>query len=159
MSAEAAFATCSWKVGCRTVTLTFPRPKPGQPVFLTCEWAPNDPNRMEHRMKLVNIRPIAKTLGAAEPVDRSRTSHLYSHRRWRRIRARHLALEQLCRFCLAEGRVTPATVVDHVTPHRGDMDRFWNGERQSLCATHHSRDKQRAEARGGGKKPFRTGSG
>jgi len=46
MSAQAAFATCSWRVGYRTVTLTLPRPKPGQPVFLTCEWAPNDPSRL-----------------------------------------------------------------------------------------------------------------
>ncbi len=48
-------------------------------------------------------------------------------------------------MCEAEGRLNLATVCDHVTPHRGNPDRFWNGPFQSLCVTHHNRDKQREE--------------
>lgn len=61
----------------------------------------------------------------------------YSHRRWRRIRARQLAKEPLCRHCLERGLITEATEVDHIEPHRGDRDKFWYGAKQSLCSTCH----------------------
>jgi 5-methylcytosine-specific restriction protein A len=48
-------------------------------------------------------------------------------------------------MCFALGIVNAATVCDHVEPHRGDPVSFWGGPFQSLCAQHHSRDKQRAE--------------
>ena len=41
--------------------------------------------------------------------------------RWRRARAAFLAQHPLCAACRAQGRVVPATVVDHVVPHRGDQ--------------------------------------
>lgn len=69
----------------------------------------------------------------------------YKLARWLRIRDKQLADEPLCRMCLAEGRVTPATVCDHVEPHRGDPIKFWAGPFQSLCGSHHSRDKQGEE--------------
>jgi hypothetical protein len=58
---------------------------------------------------------------------------LYKSPRWRRIRAKQLADEPLCRMCIAEGRVTPATVCDHLVPHRGDPVKFFEGPFQSLC--------------------------
>jgi 5-methylcytosine-specific restriction protein A len=75
------------------------------------------------------------------------TRKLYNTARWRNLRDIELAEERLCVMCLEEGVTTLATVRDHVEPHRGDVDKFWNGERQSLCKTHHDRDKQRLEAR------------
>src|SRR5260370_7768422 len=47
-------------------------------------------------------------------------------------------IEPLCRLCLEAGRVTPATVADHVTPHRGDFTAFRLGELRSLCADCHN---------------------
>jgi 5-methylcytosine-specific restriction enzyme A len=46
--------------------------------------------------------------------------------RWRRARAAFLAQHPLCATCRAHGRVVPATVVDHVVPHRGDQRLFWD---------------------------------
>jgi 5-methylcytosine-specific restriction protein A len=46
--------------------------------------------------------------------------------RWRRARAAFLAQHPLCAACRALGRVVPATVVDHVVPHRGDQRLFWD---------------------------------
>ena len=46
--------------------------------------------------------------------------------RWRRARAAFLAQHPLCAACRAQGRVVPATVVDHVVPHRGDQRLFWD---------------------------------
>lgn len=42
----------------------------------------------------------------------------------------------------------PATVADHVEPHRGDPLKFWYGDLQSLCDECHSSAKQREEAEG-----------
>lgn len=65
-------------------------------------------------------------------------------RRWRKAATRFIELNPLCVMCAP--RVVPATVVDHVIPHRGDMALFWDEKNwQSLCAPHHNRDKQSME--------------
>src|SRR5262249_27959446 len=51
-------------------------------------------------------------------------------------------------MCLNRGRITAATVVDHVEPHRDDPVRFWTGKVQSLCASCHSGPKASIEKRG-----------
>lgn len=68
---------------------------------------------------------------------------------WKRKRRRQLAAEPTCRMHRLElGQIVPATVADHVEPHRGDFDLFWNGELQSLCADCHDRRKQADERAG-----------
>ena len=69
----------------------------------------------------------------------------YRSRRWQAVRRDQLDREPDCRMCKREGRLVMATVCDHVTPHRGDYERFWSGPFQSLCVTHHNKDKQREE--------------
>nr|WP_313010818.1 HNH endonuclease [Brucella intermedia] len=40
----------------------------------------------------------------------------------------------------------PASVVDHIQPHRGNKELFWwRGNWQSLCQPCHDRHKQRQE--------------
>jgi 5-methylcytosine-specific restriction protein A len=74
--------------------------------------------------------------------------HLYKTARWDRRRRHQLSREPLCKYCLAAGRTEMATVVDHVVPHRGDPELFWNSELQSLCESHHNSSKQSEELRG-----------
>ncbi|WP_454742192.1 HNH endonuclease signature motif containing protein [Cupriavidus necator] len=48
---------------------------------------------------------------------------------WRKACAAYLRAHPLCECaeCKAQqGRVLPATVVDHIKPHRGDMTLFWD---------------------------------
>lgn len=92
---------------------------------------------------------------ASRSTEAQAWRHLYNTARWKGPngrRARQLQTEPLCRFCKQQGRVTPATVADHVIPHKGDEDLFWNGELQSLCDQEpwrcHSRRKQKIEALG-----------
>lgn len=73
---------------------------------------------------------------------------LYDSVRWRKKAKRQLDREPLCRICSRAGRTTAATVADHIVPHKGDLDLFWNGELQSLCASCHSKHKQ-AQEKGG----------
>lgn len=63
------------------------------------------------------------------------------NRAWRKARDAFLKLYPKCRMCNA-----PATVVDHITPHRGDDRLFWDRTNwQPLCAPCHNRHKQRQE--------------
>lgn len=67
--------------------------------------------------------------------------------RWDKFSKAFLAANPLCEFCLAQGRITPATVTDHDVPHKGDMHLFWNNTFTALCTRHHSVTKQSLEAR------------
>ena len=60
--------------------------------------------------------------------------------RWRKARALFLRQHPLCEECLKSKIITPATVVDHIVPHRGDKRLFWDQQNwQSLCKEHHDR--------------------
>jgi 5-methylcytosine-specific restriction endonuclease McrA len=67
----------------------------------------------------------------------------YTRASWQRRRAHQLMIEPLCRICLDAGRVTPATVADHIDPHKGNFTAFSLGELRSLCANCHDRLKTR----------------
>ena len=44
-----------------------------------------------------------------------------------------------CAECMKQGNLTPATVVDHIIPHRGDMKLFWDESNwQALCESCHN---------------------
>lgn len=76
----------------------------------------------------------------------SQWSHLYNNRRWRALRADQLRKEPLCRYCKRQGKVTVATVCDHIIPHKGNLQLFWQGPFASLCAECHSSVKAKEEA-------------
>lgn len=74
---------------------------------------------------------------------------LYASTRWRALRAQQLAREPLCAFCTKDGKIKPATVCDHVKPHKGDLTLFWDpANLQSLCQSCHSGRKLAIEKRG-----------
>lgn len=67
-------------------------------------------------------------------------------RRWQAASKGFLARHPLCAECESEGRVAPATLVDHVVPHRGDMGLFWQPSNwQGLCVRHHQQKTNRGE--------------
>lgn len=79
--------------------------------------------------------------------------HLYGRARWKALRIAQLTSFPLCRMCLESDVVEAATVVDHVKPHKGDEEMFFDPTNlQSLCAPHHDRDKALME---GGKSVIR----
>lgn len=69
--------------------------------------------------------------------------------RWQKYRAAFLARNPLCAMHQQLGQVVPATVVDHIKPHRGDQSLFWDkANHQPLCESCHNRHKQRQEHTG-----------
>lgn len=82
-------------------------------------------------------------VGSWRTSDQTAAQRGYGYR-WQKARATFLKAHPLCIRCQAEGCAEAATVVDHRIPHRGDQPLFWDASNwDPLCATHHSRDKQR----------------
>ena len=61
--------------------------------------------------------------------------------RWRKARATYLSKHPLCVECEKQGIVKLATDLDHIIPHKGNSDLFWDSKSnwQGLCHEHHSK--------------------
>lgn len=73
--------------------------------------------------------------------------------KWAKASAGHRVRSPLCRYCevgaFGPPHVRPATLVDHLYPHRGDTVLFWNKLYWvSSCGACHSGPKQAVEAKG-----------
>lgn len=69
--------------------------------------------------------------------------------RWQKAREGWLRRHPLCEYCKRQGKVTLATIMDHIKPHRGDLELFWDRTNwQSLCKDCHDSIKA-AEERSG----------
>ena len=61
-------------------------------------------------------------------------------REWQKARKQYLNSHPLCVMCMKEGRYVKATVVDHIIPHRGNENLFWDRSNwQSLCKRCHDK--------------------
>ena len=61
----------------------------------------------------------------------------YDHR-WSKARKMFLRENTLCKHCLEKDETTIAAEVDHIVPHKGNYDLFWDKDNwQSLCSTCH----------------------
>ena len=79
---------------------------------------------------------------------------------WQKASAAWLQQYPFCVLCLVRGKINERSdndrcdtqrtlVVDHITPHRGDMDLFWDQDNwQTLCRLCHDIDKSRHEHKG-----------
>ena len=66
--------------------------------------------------------------------------------RWEKARKTYLMRNPLCVMCAKENRVTAANVVDHVIPHKGSTELFWDTSNwAALCFHCHNSTKQREE--------------
>src|SRR5262245_33416704 len=81
------------------------------------------------------------------PKAQSRWHHLYCTTMWRKRAKHQLRSQPLCAMCLKGGRINASTIADHVEPHKGDQQKCFFGQLQSLCKLHHESAKKREEAR------------
>ena len=73
---------------------------------------------------------------------------LYNSSRWQDLRRYVLNKQPLCVECLKNNRITPATVVDHIKPHKGNEDLFYDiNNLQSLCKSCHDRKTAKEDGR------------
>lgn len=74
---------------------------------------------------------------------------LYDSPRWKHSREIFLSKNPLCAICEKMGKVTPAFVVDHKKPHKGNVELFWSEDNwQSLCKPCHDSVKKMQEIHG-----------
>jgi 5-methylcytosine-specific restriction protein A len=72
-------------------------------------------------------------------TDKGRANNkLYKQQAWTKIRARQLSIQPLCARCKSDGKITAATTVDHVFPHRREVIAFKVNLFQSLCTACHT---------------------
>lgn len=70
-------------------------------------------------------------------------------RKWRKARSAFLKSHPLCIICTRTGTTSVATVVDHITPHKGDLALFWDQNNwQPLCENCHNSYKQAMDKSG-----------
>ena len=101
-------------------------------------------------VKATNHQCFSERSGQSKPMDdrRGATERGYGAR-WQKYRVWFLRQHPLCCYCEQIGRLTAASVVDHIVPHRGDMELFWNMDNhQPLCKSCHDSVKRREEATG-----------
>jgi 5-methylcytosine-specific restriction protein A len=92
----------------------------------------------------------AKPFTAADRLANTGSSQVLKQgSRWQKVREMWLKDHPLCTMCQSIGTLTPATVVDHVIPHRNSPALMWDSTNyQSLCAHHHNSTKQHHEKAG-----------
>lgn len=99
----------------------------------------------------LNTTRVPEQKQGARAKGTGATARGYSYK-WEKARKRFLSEHPLCCYCEREGRITAASVVDHIEPHRGDKSLFWNESNwQPLCKPCHDSVKAREEGRGGSK--------
>ena len=77
--------------------------------------------------------------------------------RWNRARKAYLNGNPLCVLCLSEGRTTGANVVDHIKPHKGDQDLFWDEDNwQAVCDLCHRQKSVREDKIFNGSKVYKA---
>lgn len=64
------------------------------------------------------------------------SKRFYNSPQWQRLRKKKLSQNPLCEHCEREGRVTPATVVDHIVPIKEGGAALDINNLQSLCRYH-----------------------
>lgn len=129
--------------------------KPGPPHLGKCSMPMSSPRPCRRcRTGLTRERhgycPACRTAVYREQDAQRGSAHSRGYtRRWQTESRRFLAAHPLCRECHEAGQVTTATVVDHIVPHRGDAQLFWDRDNwQPLCKRHHDAKTARGEAFG-----------
>ena len=75
--------------------------------------------------------------------------HLYQSEIWKARSKLFRQLNPLCVYCKKVGIDTPAEVVDHIIPHKGNKKLFFDiNNIQSLCKLHHDSTKKKEERLG-----------
>lgn len=78
--------------------------------------------------------------------------YLYNSTRWKKLRIKFLKEHPLCAECGKKGIVRPAEVVDHIIPHKGNKELFWDEDNlQALCKGCHDRKTAKEDGRWGRK--------
>lgn len=116
---------------------------------------PACPNTTQNRSGFCDDHKHYELIAKREYDRRRPSAHIRGYNyKWQKYRKSFLKANPLCAECITKGQVTAATVVDHITPHRGDQVLFWDtANHQPLCKRCHDQ-KTALETRGESKGRF-----
>lgn len=80
-----------------------------------------------------------------EAYERPEYDAWYKTRRWKNKRLSQLRRFPMCAWCAQKGELRPANTAHHKEPHKGDANKFWHGELESLCKHCHDSEAQHFE--------------
>ena len=141
---EAGFFISCKRLGAGAVPALFylEKPMPNKPAR-PCRY-PGCPHLTRHKTGYCDEH-LRQTSQLYEK-DRGSASARGYDRRWQKYTRSFLAEHPLCTECQRQGRVTAAQVVDHIIPHRGDPELFWDTKNhQALCKPCHDRKTARED--------------
>jgi 5-methylcytosine-specific restriction protein A len=79
----------------------------------------------------------------------SKWHYLYNNSKWVRLRELVLKEQPLCVICRQHNEVKASDTVDHITPHKGNKELFWDRQNlQALCSSCHNTIKREIETKG-----------
>lgn len=115
----------------------------------------NDPPYQQYCVRTRPTKAGSVVSGGRHVTARHRSAaalewrKLYKTKAWRKGRLVFLSEHRLCERCLAQGRYTIATVVNHRTPHKGDEVLFFRQSNwEAICKRCHDGPVQQIERRG-----------
>lgn len=83
-----------------------------------------------------NHNPLSRGTMQRRERDRGTAAERGYGYKWQKVRAAFLA--QCGHQCSVRGCTEQATIVDHIEPHRGDINKFWDASNwQAMCKHHH----------------------
>ena|SRR5882762_8685182 len=92
---------------------------------------------------------VREGLTMSTPTPGRPWAAMYGKARWKKLAHYHRSQHPLCVMCLEHGVVTAAEIVDHIVPHHGDPQLFFDPKNlQSMCKNHHDGAKQQIERSG-----------
>lgn len=75
-----------------------------------------------------------------QSISRRRFAHLYDSARWRKCSRDFRKRFPICQKCEAAGIIKPSQLTDHVRPHRGNEELFWDESNwAALCNQCHNK--------------------
>lgn len=108
-----------------------------------------------HKNVIVEYKKHRKGSNTFNDADRPSAAKRGYGRRWQAARKTYLMSNQLCVKCKENNKYIPATVVDHITPHKGDQSLFWDQDNwQALCKQCHDKKTLTEDVRMSKNKPI-----
>ena len=97
--------------------------------------------KMQKRYNLPPKNILFQKRNELKPVSEPKLYRQKETRKdWEKLRKDFLTMYPFCVHCYKKGILTKATELDHIIPHRGDLELFYNTKNlQALCKSCHSK--------------------
>lgn len=91
------------------------------------------------RRTIQSLTNPRKSFSGQRSQSAKERQRMYNNRRWRSASALFRKNNPLCIICKNKGIIKPSQVTDHIKPHKGNLENFWDASNwQAICNTCHN---------------------